>query len=197
MAEIQRVVPKTLDEVKELYKQGNISLDLKPISDLSLKCGIIKYALTLEDLEDPIMILNIINLIKVYNTLDDTFFTAPDIYVNSVEELLDLKLSIMTELKQFTRLLSVYLLSLMKSYNKLTYTPADEHKDLPKIFAAIFLTIDLSTICGIFAKAGTISTDELMFIDNAYMYVNMLTTKNLQSVDLINAFYKSMELQNA
>lgn len=182
-----------LDIVKEVYKQQETNEDYKFLVDLKQanveqKSEIIKYALTYKDLKDPLMLLNILNLIKVYNMLDDTYFNYPDIYVNSVEELLDLKLNISKDLKDFSRQLSVYFLSLIKSYNKTTFTPADEHIELPPIFASLILATDLLTLSGIFAKVNNINTDELTYIDNAYIFMSSLVSKGADSAFLINEF---------
>ena len=40
----------------------------------------LRISLTRETLKDPLMLLNIINLVKVYNTLEDSFFEDENIY---------------------------------------------------------------------------------------------------------------------
>lgn len=186
--EIKRVVPTSVEQVKELYQAGNCALDLKSC-DVKLKADIIRYALTQDNVTDPLMLLNILNLVKVYNTLDDSYFEAPDIYVSSVEELLDLKLDLNKDLKAFARQLSIYFLSLIKSYNKFAYTPADEHYELPKTYESIILATDMLTLAGIFAKVTNISTDELLYIDNAYIYMTSLILKGADCADFVNEFY--------
>ena len=86
-------------------KEAVIMVNLKHAS-VEKKAEIIKGALQYDNLADPLMLLNILNLVKVYNTLDDTYFQSEDIFVNSVEELLDLKLAIVPELKEFSKFLS-------------------------------------------------------------------------------------------
>lgn len=187
METLERIIPTDIEGVKEFFEKGNVMVDLKSCPT-ELKIEAIKYALTLDNLSDPLMILNILNLIKVYNTLDDEFFKLPDIYVNTVEELLDIKLALRDDLKEFSRKLSIYFLSIIKSYNKLTFTPADEHKDLPKLYEIIIMSTDFLTLSGIFSKATGISTDDLMYINNAYLYMNSLIMKGMGCMDMMCDF---------
>ena len=103
-----RIVPTNVTEdiIRNYLTDGKTMLDIKSLS-LDDKVAIIKIALNCDDVTDPLMIMNIINLVKVYNTLADDYFESPDVYVNSVEELLDLKLAISKELKEFTRRISL------------------------------------------------------------------------------------------
>lgn len=173
-------------------EKATIMVNMKD-APVNIKAAIIKEVLKYEDLTDPLMLLNIYNLIKSYNSLDDSYFQSQDIYVNSIEELLDLKLALASDLKDFSRRLSIYFLSLIKSYNKLVFTPADEHVQMPQIYEALILSSDLLTMAGIFAKAPAISTDELMYIDNAYVYMTSLISKSNICAGLMEDFYNSME----
>ena len=96
-------------------KEAVMMVNLKHAS-VEKKAEIIKGALQYDNLADPLMLLNILNLVKVYNTLDDTYFQSEDIFVNSVEELLDLKLAIVPELKEFSKKIAIYFFGLVKSY---------------------------------------------------------------------------------
>ena len=91
MDEFTRIVPTSVteDTIKDYLTDGKTMLDIKSLS-LDDKVAIIKIALNCEDVTDPLMIMNLINLVKVYNTLADDYFESPDVYVNSVEDFLDL-----------------------------------------------------------------------------------------------------------
>lgn len=191
--ELKRVTPASLDEVKELYASGEeVMVDLKAVP-VELKAEIIKYALTLDELTDPLMTMNLINLVKVYNTLEDNYFASDDIFVNSVEELLDLKLAIGPELKEFARRISIYFLSLFKSYNKMVYNTTDTHVVIPALYRSVLCGTDLLTLSGIFAKAPKISTDELVFVDNAYKFTSLLVMKNAEALQLMNEALQAYE----
>lgn len=166
---------------------------LKDISDMNLLGSAIKYALTREDLRDALMLLNIINLVKIYNSLDDSFFKNKDIYVSSVEELLDLKLSIRKEIKEFSKKLSIYFISLIKSYNKVNFTPLDNHVKLPEIYSYIILSTDFLTLAGIFSTSEEFSTSECIYIDEAFKYISTLLTKNLMAIDFMDEFLRGVD----
>ena len=103
-------------ENNEEFKD-TILLQLKGLNK-NLLIDAFKYSLSRE----PIMILNIINLIKIYNNLNDNFFQDENIYISSKADLLDIKKNLKPELKEFVKKVSIYFLSVIKSYNKVTYT---------------------------------------------------------------------------
>lgn len=71
----------------EISQKTTYKLDLKHTS-VSNKIAAFKYSLTRDDIINAQMILNLYNLVKIYNTLDDEFFASSNIYINSIEELL-------------------------------------------------------------------------------------------------------------
>lgn len=183
-----------IDILKKVYDYENnkddnteLLLNLKSLNAESL-AEAFKYALTRDDIKDPITILNIINLIKIYNTLDDSFFNCEHIWFSSLENMLDVKLLIHAELKQFIRQFSIYFLSLIKSYNKVTYTPMDNNIDLPQIYKTLFLSIDFMTAAGIFSMSKSINTDELFFINDHMGYLTDMMMKTCNSMNILDAF---------
>lgn len=170
-------------ETKEI-----VYLNLKGLN-VSLITEAVRYSLTREDLRNPYMILNIINLIKIYNTLDDSFFNDSKIYVNSIEDLLDVKLDLTNELKKFQRQLSIYFISLFKSYNKFSYEPLDKHIELPEIYKNIILSLDILTLSGIFSVSEPFSTEECVYIDSAIIYMNELLMRGAISTKLFSALF--------
>ena len=185
----------TWEQIFKSYKETDkvedavLMVDLKHAT-VEKKAEIIKEALKYDNLNDPLMLLNILNLVKVYNTLDDSYFQAEDIFVNSVEELLDLKLAIAPELKEFSKRIAVYFFGLVKSYSKIAFTPADEHIELPNIFKQLFQLLDLATISSILAKSSPFSTSEITYIDNAYVYLSSIISRSNVALDFIEEFYQ-------
>jgi len=183
---------ESLDKVYEYEKdldEVNVQLILKGLS-VELLTEALKHSLIKKDLKDPYMILNIINLIKIYNTLDDVFFEDETVYVSSIEDLLDLKLALHDELKVFIKELSIYFLSLFKSYSKTSYTPLDNHIELPLIYRAIILSTDLLTLSGIFSVSEPFNTEDCVYIDNAIKYIQHLMFKNSIGTYIMDAFFK-------
>ena len=170
-------------ETKEI-----VFLNLKGL-DTSLITSSIRYALSREDLRNPYMILNIINLIKIYNTLDDSFFENEKVYVNSIEDLLDVKLDLTEELNKFQKQLSIYFISLFKSYNKVSYEPLDKHIELPEIYKNIILSLDILTLSGIFSVSEPFSTEECVYIDSAIIYMNELLMRGALCSNLLNTLF--------
>lgn len=185
---IESVYNNELEEnIKDTYLLNFKSLNSE------LKAEVFKYAFTREDLKDPLTSLNILNIIKIYNTLDDSFFEDKNIWFNSLEDLLDLKLLIHSELKEFIKKFSIYFLSLIKSYNKMTYTPMDNNIELPQLFKTLFLSMDFMTASGIFSISKPISTDELVLVNDPMKYLTDMMVKNCIGVGLLNDFLEHYE----
>ena len=179
-----------LNDLKLIYDFENseeaiVFLNLKGLNT-SLLTEAIKYSLTREDLRNPYMLLNIINLIKIYNTLDDSFFENEKIYVSSIEDLLDVKLDLTSEIAEFQKKLSIYFISLFKSFNKTQYEPLDKHIALPNIYKNIIMSLDILTLSGIFSVSEPFSTSECIYIDNANLYMTELLARGSMSVFLMN-----------
>lgn len=191
-----------IDLIKKVYEfesnseHINILLLLKGL-DITKIEEAVKYSLTREDLRDPIMILNILNFIKTYNTLSDDFFENENIYVSSLDDFLDLKLALRKELKEFSQKLSIYFISLFKSYNKTDYVPTDVHMELPWIYRSIMLSSDILTLSGIFAVSEHFDTERCVYIDEAFKYVSSLLMKNSISIACLNNFLEGKQNGNS
>lgn len=174
---------------------GTIYLNLKGLS-VDLITEAIRYSLKREDLKNPLMILNIINLIKIYNTLDDSFFENENVYVSSIEDLLDLKLALKNDLKPIIKQLSIYFISLFKSYNKLTYSPLDTHIKLPSLYENIILACDMLTLCGILSVSESFNLDDCKYVENAHIYLQDMIMKNAFGINLMKSFIEGFENGN-
>lgn len=183
-----------LEDLKAIYDLETSSNEYKFLTklkglDTDLLAEAFRYSMSRKDLKDPMMILNIVNLIKIYNTLDDSFFNHEDIYVSSIENLIDIRLELQEEIEAFIKELSIYFLSLFKSYNKVTYTPTDNHKMLPSIYKIIFMTNDSLTLSGIFSVSIPFSTDECVFLDDARECLFKIQEKDSIGLGLLFNFF--------
>lgn len=175
---------------ENLQKEINILCNLKNLS-LDKLINAFKYALSREDLKDPLMLLNIIAIIKNDNTLDDSFFENKNIFISSIDDMLDLRIGLKSEIKAFKKQLSIYFLSLFKTYNKTHFMPSDNIIELPNIYNAIMLSIDLSVISGIFATSESFNTNECVYIKDAYKYLSNLMMKNAISMAFFKEFVEN------
>ena len=188
---------EALDFVKEYYAfqqetDEEYYLDLKGLNLDTLK-EIITYSLHYKDLKDKLVILNIINLIKTCNTLDDEVFKDENIYLNSLSDFLDFKLSMNVELKIFCRYLCMYYVALFKSYAKLEISFLDDAKDMPSLYGTIIASLDFFTLGSIFAKADPFDTEDCPIIKNAASYVINLVEKTKVANDLLEAILNKKE----
>lgn len=190
--ELLGLLQEVYDKENEEEFEDIIYLNLKGLS-VDLISDAIRYSLKREDLKNPLMILNIINLIKIYNTLDDSFFENENIYVSSIEDLLDLKLELKADLKAFIKQLSIYFVSMFKSYNKLTYSPLDKHIKLSNLYEKMFLTLDLLTLSGILSVSESFSLDDCVYIENAHIYLQETIMKNAYGINIMKSFIEGFE----
>lgn len=186
-----------LQQIQQIIKEENQTkiynfINIKDLS-LQLKIQLFKYFLTNDNIQNPIIILNIINMIKIFNTMDQSFFSNKYIYIKDIEEFLDLKLDLNTEIKAFNKKLSIFFLSLFKSYNKLTFSALDKKQELPPLFKIIFCSEDLLTLSGIFSITQSFNTDQLVYIENAYAYIQPMLQKNKIYSNIIQNFFKGLQ----
>ncbi|MGN1393457.1 MAG: hypothetical protein ACI4V7_05355 [Succinivibrionaceae bacterium] len=151
----------------------------------------LRISLTRETLKDPLMLLNIINLVKVYNTLEDSFFEDENIYFNNMEDLLDVRLELREEVNAFSKQLSIYFISLIKSYSKTTFLPTDEYISLPAAYKSIILSTDFYTLSGIFAAGEQFDTANCPYVIDAMECLSTLFLKNSVSLNLFENFAKN------
>lgn len=193
-------IKDVLDFLNSLYEieteltkinKNNIILNLKALNTNKL-IEIFKISIENDQLCDSVMLLNVLNLIKTSNTLEDEFFEEEYIYFKNIEELVDIKLALIEELDIFIKKFSIYFISLFKSYNKVCFTPTDKHIPLPPLYKNLFLNTDMLTISGIFAISPNFSIDECIYIDNALEYLLPLQAKTVASFNLMNTFLESL-----
>lgn len=182
---------------KELTKQNknNVFLRLKDLNTEKL-ADVFRLAMKTEDLSDSLLILNLINLVKSYNSLDDSFFNNDEIYVKDIEDLVDLKIEIQPELQDFINKLAIYFLSMLKSYNKYSFTVLDEYQSLPNLYLTIFNSCDFLTLCGIFANAEPFSTDKCIYLNNTLECMVNLQLKGNIAISYVSDFLKGFENGN-
>lgn len=130
-------------------KDKNIKIHLKKLETSKL-IEIFKYMFkNILEIRNISMLLNIINIAKTYNTFDDSFFENEDVFIDSIEQFLDVKLDLEDQITAFNQNLVEVFLSICRSSNKMEYSLLDDYEDLPLCYNIIFNSIDIMTICGI------------------------------------------------
>lgn len=183
---------KTIYDYENIPNHKNIALDFK-FATTEQKIIALRYSMSREDLHDDYMITNVFNLLKFYNNLNKEYFDSPYTYANDANEMTTFKKELRNELKEMKTKLSWYLLCLMKSYNKTAYTTQDTHIELPLIYQVMILGSDFMTLFGIFAMSNPINTDSLVYIDNAFMFLNALLSKSGTMGMMLNDYLQELE----
>ena len=162
---------KSAQEKKEHFE---ISLDFKKLP-MSLRVAAMKWALTNEELIDSTLVLNILNLIKGYNTFDESFFQSPVVIVNNLEEFLDLKQALTSELKTFTTALAKYYFSIFKSAGITDFPANNRPVIIPTVYQRVLLVSDFISLSNIIRKFTEVK--DLVYVENAEMFLNTLATR--------------------
>lgn len=165
-----------------------IEIDAKGCSTDTI-IEIMRYAMKREDLVNASLLLNVFNLIKRYNTLNDSYFEYELSYVKSIEEFIDLKASLAPEIKHVCTQLAYWYLGALYSIHKTEVTVVDKLETVPNLYHNLLLTSDLFTLSAIFNKGEDINTSKLPLVDYAYVYVIELASR----MCVTDAFVKDIE----
>ena len=131
-------------------------------------CELMRIALTRQTLVNNQLLANINILINGYNTLDDSLFESPMILFADIEQLLDVKLTLDKEIKDFQTNTIYWYLSCLYSAHKVEYTYLDQTVKMPNVWRKFLMATNLLTISQIMSKANPIDTSKLVLVENAY-----------------------------
>lgn len=173
-------------------KKPTVFLSLKGLN-LDLLTEGLRYSMHRYDLKNPLMLLNIFNIIRVYKNLNKFWLENEDNYISDLELNTDLLQNLAEDIKELKTKTAFYFLSLLKSYNKMEYTPQDNCNELPNMFKAFFGVSDLLTISGIFRDANPIDTKDLLLIQNAFEYVSSLIENSSVGFTFMENFLNSID----
>lgn len=166
----------------------NLLIDCKDLSNDKL-CVVFRYAMKHDDRSSPLITLNLFNLLKTYNDLEDSFFNNADIYFNQIIDMVDIKIDLDNETQEFLKSFGIYFLSLIKSYNKITYSPIEVVKQLPLLYQVLFSMMDFATAAGIFSRISELDVKECVQIENAHQFLNMMLIKTGMAINFLIDFY--------
>lgn len=101
-----------------------------------------------DDIRNVSLILNVLSIMKTYNTFDNSFFQCDDIFVNSIEQILDVKSEILDDIQHFCKDIGECYMSMLRSISKYEYSELDQYVDIPVLFKVIFDYVDILTLSG-------------------------------------------------
>lgn len=150
---------------------------------------LLDYAMHREDLVNTSLLLNIFNVIKLYNTLSESYFESPLSYIKSIEEFIDIKSALAPTIREVSTKLAFWYLSALYSLHRTEITVVDKVEKMPNLYHYLLLTSDLFTLSGIFSKGENINTQDLVLVDYAYVYIVELSNR----LSLTNSFLMDVE----
>lgn len=170
----------------------NIKFNFKFI-DFSLKKDIIKYFLINKNIINKNIIHNILLLIKSHNTLSDNFFKSNDIYYNSLDELLNIKLDMTDDILEFKKYIISLFFSMLKSLNKFKFSPLDFCVKFSAFDECIFNELDFLTLSSLISNIDySYDFNQCPYLYDAEIYFSQLVVNHMQTVCLIENFLNNV-----
>ena len=163
-----------------------LMIDLKGMSVDKLAV-VMKMAMSRPSLINSRLVLNVNLLINGYNTLDDSLFESESVYVNDLEQLLDLKLELFNEIKNIQTEVTKWYLASLKSAYKVEYTYLDTIVKMPMLYRCILTTSSVLTLSQIMSKSSGIDFDNLPIVENAYPIVAEVISNSQVANELLQA----------
>lgn len=141
---------------------------------------------------NQVFISNLVNLIKTYNSLDDSFFNNPLVFIKDLDQFIEIRILMKDKLEEVSKELASKFISLLCSYDKNFFSPMDTVKTLSPLYAQIFEQYDFQTLCGILSTSGMEKMPDYYIEDSAY-YINCLLINKTISLNLINLFAEKLK----
>ena len=179
--EIVDVIKKVNDI--EIESGLTIFINLKPLN-IQKTQEILSSLLKYDRLSNASILFNIILLLKTYNTLEDEFFNNKNVYYSSLEDFLDIKNGLKSDIKELNTKLSIYFMSIFRSLNKFEFSFIDNPVQIPELYKNILLSVDVFTIGGILSNNNGFTDKDMLMIKDSYGYVSEITSK-IKTTDML------------
>lgn len=180
----------------QFFVENNIShyfhFDIKSLT-FEKKKQLFKLFLNNLQISNPIILLNIISFLRVYNDFAEDFFKLDTIYINDITEFLDLKLELKEEFEAFVTELTKWYYSIFKCVHKVEFNFLENMQKMPIVFERIITTNDFTTLSGIISKSKNFNFSDLYLVENAAIYLGVIT----QKMNISASFMKFFELNQS
>lgn len=178
---------KIVEKENELFDKDStcqINISLKELES-EIKTESMKFLFSQENLIDSYSILNLYNFIKSYNTFDDSYFESKAVYVNDIEEFLDIKYELKEIFDKTVKDLCIYYLSILKSCDKIN-TDFDEMIVIPIIYQRLLYVLDFSTMAVLLNKVQDIDLNKTYIVNNANAFLDSLSLKQIMKKEIVS-----------
>ena len=182
----------TVNDIVDIIKKVNdieiesgltIFINLKQLNIQKIQ-EILSVFLKYDELTNASILFNIILLLKTYNTLEDEFFNNKNVYYSSLEDFLDIKNGLKSDIKELNTKLSIYFMSIFRSLNKFEFSFIDNPVQIPELYKNILLSVDVFTIGGILSNNNGFTDKDMLMIKDSYGYVSEITSK-IKTTDML------------
>lgn len=175
-------IVKNVNDI-EIESGLTIFINLKPLNIQKIQ-EILSVFLKYDKLTNASVLFNIILLLKTYNTLEDEFFNNKNVYYSSLEDFLDIKNGLKSNIKELNTKLSIYFISIFRSLNKFEFSFIDNPVQIPELYKNILLSVDVFTIGGILSNNNGFTDKDMLMIKDSYGYVSEITSK-IKTTDML------------
>ena len=149
------------------------------------KTEFLRYCLKDEGMRNINILANIIMMAQGCD-LSDELFEQKDIFFNSAEEYIDIKLDLKDEIAEFDKKIVLYYFAAVKSCANLL---PDNKFDVPNLYYHTLLAIDIETVSKFMNKVS-INYDEIPLIFNADLILSNLSRKEVSIATAVVEFLR-------
>lgn len=178
-------------------EHASIAINFEKL-ELQQVISIFKHVMMLDQFEtirNASIILNMLMLLRPYNTFDQSFFDSNLIIFSDIEQFLDVKSELCSEIKNLAIQISQCFMSLCKSMPKIEYSVLDDYVKVPNFYASVFQTIDLTALFGIMSQLDCDVKFKLTKYADANIYIDSIIEKYQFSISLMNRLLSEHALQ--
>lgn len=167
--------------------KSTVKIQFRKLS-FEVKKELIRIWLTEDSVSNSTILLNVINFVKTYNTLSDEFFGNENIMFVDITEFLNLKLELKKEVSDFLGRLTSWYFSIFASVHKTDGNYLDNIVEMPMTFKKMVAALDFYTLSGMCSKYFSEGkpVTSVGFVKDAYVYVNVLTRKNMNALQMMD-----------
>lgn len=147
-------------------------------------------ALKTTQLRNPIFLMNVFCLIKGYNTFEDAYFEHEQVFLNDEVEFLDIFDDLETEIREVTKQLAEYYVSMLKTCNLIDGVENNPNTvRIESLYEYLFTSVDVVILARILSsvKDPTIwETKKIVY--NSLGYLGAIAEKFVFTNSILNVF---------
>ena len=178
------------------HSDVNVKLKMKGLDTKTL-IDVFKFIFNnTGEIRNVSLINNVFLLIKTYNTFSEDFFLSDDVFINDIEQFLDVKLDLQKDIEILIHDVIEVFLSICKSSNKLEYSVLDQYFDIPHFYGILLGGMDIITLFGLISTLDGKVEFTFKNYKNAFQLVDNMLGQYAIANSMMNKFLSRINNDN-